>query len=265
MRAIRCDVSVPGQIAELAALVRATGRLRSVVHTAGLSPSMAAGRRVLEVNLAGTVLPLDAFFPIAEAGTGVVAIAALAAHFGLGSAELNAILDEPLRPGFLDRLTEAYRSEYGDDLGPEIAYSLSKQAMVRLIQRLTVAWGAKGARLCTISPGLMDTPMGRQELAASATMGRRIAAVPVRRPRFRASLNLPGRAEDIAQAAAFLCSDSASHISGIDLLLDDGLRAAMSWEQRDSREPGPARCCPRGRPLMSAGTGCRRSFSQHAG
>jgi len=87
------------------------------------------------------------------------------------------------------------------------------------VQRLAVArapaWGARDARLVSLSPGVIDTEMGRSELAAqTAAMESIIAATPVGKRM--------GRAAEIASVVAFLCSDAASFVSGVDLLVDGG-------------------------------------------
>jgi NAD(P)-dependent dehydrogenase (short-subunit alcohol dehydrogenase family) len=93
------------------------------------------------------------------------------------------------------------------------AYSLSKRAVIALAERRAVAWGAQGARIVSISPGLIATPMGRQEMAATDAAARLADVTPAGRP---------GTAAEIAQAARFLTSDEASFITGCDLRVDGG-------------------------------------------
>lgn len=64
-RTILCDVTSAGDVARMAALVAELGGLRALVHTAGVSPKMAEGRRVLEVDLVGTARVLEALLPLA--------------------------------------------------------------------------------------------------------------------------------------------------------------------------------------------------------
>jgi NAD(P)-dependent dehydrogenase (short-subunit alcohol dehydrogenase family) len=92
-----------------------------------------------------------------------------------------------------------------------------------MCERLALTWGARGGRIVSISPGLIDTPMGRQELGHQEIMRLMIDLTPVKRP---GMTPLPGQASDIAAAAAFLCSDAAGFISGCDLRIDGGLVGA---------------------------------------
>lgn len=78
--------------------------------------------------------------------------------------------------------------------------------------------GPVGARICSISPGMIDTPMGRQEFEQQPMMKMLEDITPLRRQ---------GRADELAAAAAFLVSDDASFITGVDLLVDGGAVAAV--------------------------------------
>jgi NAD(P)-dependent dehydrogenase (short-subunit alcohol dehydrogenase family) len=100
----------------------------------------------------------------------------------------------------------------------DAAYPLSKRAVIRLAAREARAFGERGARIVTISPGLIDTGMGRAEAAKHPQMQVLLENTPLRRL---------GEANEIATAAAFLCSPAASFISGIDIPVDGGMLAAI--------------------------------------
>jgi NAD(P)-dependent dehydrogenase (short-subunit alcohol dehydrogenase family) len=215
---IVCDVTRQADIDALAAKVAAMGTFRSLVHTAGLSPTMADGRRVLEVDLVGTARVLAALEPMVTTGCAAVCIGSIAAYSDAGS-EVDPLLDEPLRPQFIEDVA----GQLTTDLDPDTAYVLAKRGVMRMCERLALSWGAKGGRIVSISPGLIDTPMGRKELEQQEIMRLMIDFTPVKRP---GMTPLPGRAGDIAAAAAFLCSDAAGFISGCDIRIDGGLVGA---------------------------------------
>ena len=125
-----------------------------------------------------------------------------------------------LAAGFVEQICGAIDAMVGDAPAgaPGFSYALSKQAVLGLVERRAAAWGAHGARIVSISPGLILTPMGRKELAETDGAAQLAAASPVGRS---------GIAMDIALAARFLASDEASYISGCDLRVDGGSTAVI--------------------------------------
>jgi NAD(P)-dependent dehydrogenase (short-subunit alcohol dehydrogenase family) len=213
-----CDVSAPDDVAGLASKVESIGNFRALVHTAGISPNMATGPRVLDVDLVGSARVLAALLPLVSAGTAAVCIGSIAGYSDVGG-EVNSLLDDPLQPGFIDKVV----AELGGNLDSETAYVLAKRGVMRLCERLSKDWGARGGRIVSIAPGLIDTPMGRQELEQQEIVPLMAEITPVKRPGMEP---LPGHPRDIAAAAAFLCSDAASFISGCDIRIDGGLVGA---------------------------------------
>jgi NAD(P)-dependent dehydrogenase (short-subunit alcohol dehydrogenase family) len=205
------DVTVP---AEVTALVGAVDELGALVITAGLSPNMAGGRRIYEVNLLALARVLDAFEPKLVAGSVAVCFASMAGHMAPDSPEVDAVLDAPGAPGFFDDLAAT-----GTDVDqPQLAYVLSKRGVLRLVRHRASAWGARGARLLSLSPGIVDTGMGRLEAAHEPAMADMVAASPLARE---------ARPEEVAAVAAFLVSDTASFMTGTDVLVDGGVIATL--------------------------------------
>ena len=98
------------------------------------------------------------------------------------------------------------------------AYQLSKAALVRMCRDRAAAWGARGARIVSLSPGLIATPMGALEFAAQPEKRRLLPLTPLGRE---------GTMVEIADAVEFLLSDRASFITGIDLLVDGGISTVL--------------------------------------
>ena len=205
---VACDVTDATAVAALAQQVAALGTLRGMVHAAGISPSMAEARRVFEVNLIGTQLLLNAFEELVVPGSAAVCFASTAAHqFGpYVDAVQGALLQDPLAADFLDRVS-ALVSDSG------IAYGLSKVGVQRAVRRAAVSWGRRGGRVNSVSPGIIDTPMGRLETEHHAVMLTMVEHSPLARM---------GEAREVAAAVAFLISDAASFVTGTDLLVDGG-------------------------------------------
>jgi NAD(P)-dependent dehydrogenase (short-subunit alcohol dehydrogenase family) len=209
-----CDVTSPGDVGAVADRVRVMGRFRALVHAAGVSPVMADGRRVLDVDLVGSVRMTDALFPLVGPGSSAILIGSIAGYSEV-KPEVEVLLDDPLADGFFEAVEQAL----GASLDGAAAYVLAKRGVARLAERLAGPWGAKGGRTIAIAPGLIDTPMGRMELERQPVMPLMVEVTPVK----RRGQKLPGRPGDIAAAVAFLTSDEAGFISGCDIRIDGGL------------------------------------------
>ncbi len=209
-RGMACDVSDPDAVADLVENVRGLGSFRGLVHAARVSPTMADARSVLKVDLVGTALVLDAFEPLVEPGSAAVCFSSSSAYqlalMGV-DAELQALVSDPRAPGFLDAATE----HFGDS---GIAYAWAKRGVIAVAARAAVAWGRGGGRVNSLAPGLIDTPMGRQEAETQPIMKTMLDKTPLGRL---------GQPEEISAVVAFLLSDGASFISGIDVLVDGGM------------------------------------------
>jgi NAD(P)-dependent dehydrogenase (short-subunit alcohol dehydrogenase family) len=214
---LRCDVTSAADVGAVAERVQELGRFRCLVHTAGVSPEMADARTVLDVDLAGSVRITDALFPLVNPGSSAILISSIAGYSDV-TPEVEVLLDDPLNDGIITAIEGAL----GQPLDSATAYVLAKRGVIRLVERLAAPWGAKRGRTVAISPGLIDTPMGRMELDRQPIIPLMIEMTPVKRP----DRPLPGRPEDIAATVAFLESDAAAFISGCDIRVDGGLVGA---------------------------------------
>ena len=205
-----CDVTDPASVQRLADQARELGPLGALVHAAGVAPPGAQDPRlVLDINLAGTARVLDAFEPLAGSETVAVCIASLAGHRAF-TGDFEDALADPLDPGLHDKLTA--RGTAGDVL---TAYSLSKRGVILEVRRRAAEWGTRGARLVSLSPGLvLDTEIGRE--AAGIHAGAYVQ---------QSALKRAGTAADIAGVVAFLVSADAAYVTGCDLLVDGGVVA----------------------------------------
>lgn len=196
-----------------------SGELGAALHTAGVSPMMASGEDVLDVDLVASAHLLDDLTPQLRAGSVAVCFASIAGHMAPVPPELEALLDDPGRDGFVAEIVGAA----GGDLHSGYAYVLAKRGLIRLCERLARPWGLRGARIVSLSPGLIDTAMGRLELDDNPGKQPLLDATPLQRP----GEALPGTPEQIADVAAFLCSERAAFVTGCDLRVDGGLVGAL--------------------------------------
>jgi NAD(P)-dependent dehydrogenase (short-subunit alcohol dehydrogenase family) len=206
-----CQVDVVSDEAVAALGRRCPEEVDALVITAGLSMSMAPFERVMNVNLGGTARLLREFHPRMKPGGAAVCLASIAGHL-VGDVDpgIETLLSDPLAADFARRILDALPSEQRVS---GMAYGLSKLGILRLVQRRGAEWGARGARICSISPGVIDTPMGALERKTSPQSEAAMTLAPI--PRL-------GRAEEVANVAAFLCSSQASYITACDILVDGG-------------------------------------------
>jgi NAD(P)-dependent dehydrogenase (short-subunit alcohol dehydrogenase family) len=207
VKAMACDISNQAQVDALMAEVG--DELEALIVTAGVSGSQAPGRRILEVNLIGLERIVRAAEPKVREGTVAVLTASQSGYMVPDAPEMFAVIDDPLAPGMIDRL-----SQFMDVDVSSLCYQLSKRGVHRMARRHAKAWGQRGGRILSLSPGISDTPMGREEIDSHPVMLEMIAASPMGRR---------GTPEDIANVMAFLTSPAASYMTGSDVLVDGGM------------------------------------------
>lgn len=222
------DLGDPGEALALAGALRERP-LGALVHAAGLSPSMADGRTIFDVTLLGADALLRAFQPYATTGSVAVCVASIGGHrLAAGRAEPEVgervlrLLDDPDHPALFDTLLAATN---GAIVHPHVAYALSKLAVIRLCRREADRWGEVGARIVSVSPGVVDTPMGRAELMLEPRVRGIVTGSALRR------LGFP---REIAAAVDWLASPEASYVTGTDLVIDGGAIAGIERSARPS-------------------------------
>lgn len=218
------DVTDREALGRLASRISELGSLGPVAHAAGISPTMADWKRVITVDLVGSAMLIDVLRPLATNGTAIVCFASMAPWLAFSREDAPAAadeaLDDPLNEGLLEQLREAVGPSLEDS---GMAYSWAKRGVQRLVRREAVLLGPLGARICAVSPGLIDTPQGRQEAETHPIMKELVAKTPLGRE---------GQADDVAAVVSFLLSPEAAFVSGIDVLVDGGIVASLSQDQR---------------------------------
>ncbi|WP_447949568.1 SDR family oxidoreductase [Microbacterium aurum] len=220
------DVSSHASVADLAQQAAALGDVRQVAHTAGVSAATATPEAILAVDLAGVAYSLEEFGMVIASGGAGVYIASMAGTLAAPylPGEVEQILTETPAD---DLLTAPFVSTIARDQ-PAQAYGIAKRANQLRTQAASHQWGRRGARVNSISPGVISTPMGRAELDGEAGAFMRLMIE-------NSALGRLGTPGDIAAAAGFLLGPDSAFISGTDLLVDGGVVAAI----RSGRLPLP--------------------------
>jgi NAD(P)-dependent dehydrogenase (short-subunit alcohol dehydrogenase family) len=197
---------------------RATGLgdVTGLIHSAGVSPSQASPAVILRVDLYGTALVLEEFGnTIARGGAGVV-IASQSGHrlppltVDQNKALATTPVEDLLRLPFLqsDHVTDSLH-----------AYQISKRGNSLRVMAEAVRWAKRGARVNTISPGIIMTPLAKDELNGPRGEGyRRMIAL--------SAAGRAGTPDEVGAVAALLMGPDGGFITGSDILMDGGVTAA---------------------------------------
>ena len=210
------DVASRDAVKALVAKATATGRVTGLVHAAGVSPSQASPETILKVDLYGTALVLDAFGEvIAEGGSGVV----IASQSGHRLPPLTIEQNRALATTPVEHLLDLPFLQPDQVMDPLNAYQLSKRGNSLRVMAEAVRWGKRGARINTISPGIIMTPLARDELTGPRGEGyrRMIELSPAGRV---------GTPDEVANLAALLMGRDGAFVTGSDFLMDGGVTAS---------------------------------------
>jgi NAD(P)-dependent dehydrogenase (short-subunit alcohol dehydrogenase family) len=201
------------------------GEISGLIHSAGVSPTQASPATILKVDLYGTALVLEQFGTVIARGGVCVVIASQSGHrLPALSVEQNAALamtpvEELLKLPMLqpDQVTDSLH-----------AYQISKRANSLRVMAEAVRWGKRGARINTISPGIIITPLANDELRGSRGAGyRRMIEV--------SAAGRAGTPDEVGNVGALLMGSDGGFITGSDVLMDGGVTAAYWFGELASK------------------------------
>ena len=187
-----------------------------MIHAAGVSPSQAPPETILAVDLYGTALVLEEFGSVIARGGSCVVIASQSGH-RLGA--LTAEQDKALATTPADELLALPMLQPDQVTDPLNAYQIAKRANALRVMAEAVRWGKRGARVNTISPGIIFTPLARDELNGPRGDGYR-HMIEV------SAAGRGGTPDEVGTVGALLMGPDGAFITGSDFLMDGGVTAA---------------------------------------
>ena len=213
------DVSSRASVQTLVQTATALGDVTGVIHAAGVSPSQASPATILKVDLYGTALVLEEFGNvIARGGSGIVIASQSGHRLGALTTEQDAALATTPAEELLS-LPMLQPEQIKDSLH---AYQVSKRGNSLRVKAEAVRWGKRGARINTISPGIIITPLANDELKGPRGEGyrRMIELCPVGRA---------GTPDEVGAVGALLMGPEGTFITGSDFLMDGGVTASYFY------------------------------------
>jgi len=213
------DVSSRASIRRLVEGAMALGDVTGVIHAAGVSPSQASPATILAVDLYGTALVLEEFGNVIAPGGACVVIASQSGH-RLGA--LTAEQDKALATAPADQLLSLPLVQPDQVRDSLHAYQLAKRGNSLRVMAEAVRWGNRGARVNTISPGIIITPLAKDELTGPRGEGyrRMIELCPAGRA---------GTPDEVGNVGALLMGADGAFITGSDFLMDGGVTASYRF------------------------------------
>ena len=211
-----CDLGSRESIVAVRDRAAELGPITHVICAAGVSPSQAPIEVILRVDLYGTSVLLEEFGKVIASGGSAIVISSQSGHrLPALSLEQNFALATTPTEELLD-LDFLQPTEIGTTLR---AYQYAKRCNVLRCAAQACEWGKRGARVNSVSPGIIMTPLAYDEINGPRGEGYRtmLSTMPAGRA---------GTVDEIGELCAFLMSDKASFISGSDFLADGGCTAA---------------------------------------
>ncbi len=216
---LKADISSRQSILELIKAAKSEGDISMLINAAGVSPSQSTKEHILAVDLYGTAILLEEFGKVIKQGGAAVTISSQSGH---RMPALSADEDRLLAMTPTEELLSL------DILKPELikdtlhAYQMAKRCNVKRVMAEAVKWGERGARINSISPGIIITPLALDEI--NGIRGDFYKNMFAKSPAGR-----PGMADEVANVAELLLSDRGSFITGSDFLIDGGATASYFY------------------------------------
>ena len=217
--AVEADISSRKSILNMIAAAQKYGEIAMLINAAGVSPSQASVETILKVDLYGTAVLLEEVGKVIKAGGTGVTISSQSGH---RMAALGAETDEQLAVTPAEELLQLEVLKPANIKDTLHAYQMAKRCNVKRVMAEAIKWGVKGARINSISPGIIVTPLALDEF--NGPRGEFYKNMFAKCPAGR-----PVTADEVANVAELLLSQQGAFITGADFLIDGGATAAYFY------------------------------------
>lgn len=214
-----CDISSRDSIKNIISESQKYGQIKNFINAAGVSPSQASIETILKVDLYGTAVLLEEVGKVVTEGTTGVTISSQSGH---RMKQLGATIDEQLATTPTEELLDLEVLQVENIEDTLHAYQLAKRCNVKRVMHEACRWGEKGARINSISPGIIVTPLAIDEF--NGPRGDFYKNMFANCPSGR-----PGTADEVANVAELLLNEKGSFITGSDFLVDGGATASYFY------------------------------------
>lgn len=213
--AFACDVSDRASVMELAKHAAAKGSIETVIHAAGLSPTMGSAETLMRVNALGTIYMNEVFYSYMSDGACMIDVASMSGYFIPGfliphRAFTYSRLDHDK---FMKKVMRRIRL-FPKGMRSQVAYGISKAFVIWYAKTDAAKYGVKNMRVLSVSPGSFETPMGEAE---KENLQEYIE---------KSAMKRLGDVDEIAHLLSFLADKRVGYLTGVDILCDGGCVAS---------------------------------------
>ncbi len=206
---LACDITDRASIHELKEFTRRQGDFKGLVHTAGVSGTVGDPKMVFDINLKATAIVVEEFHEVAGPGAAFVLFSSMMGHTIPADPRYDGALRNPLQAGAYEVVAPFVEGN------ADTMYNFTKRGVMLICKDNAMRYGKQGARIVTVSPGVIMTAMAKKALVEHpAVMKQTLEMTPVGRY---------GQPEDVANLVKFLLSDEAGFITGTDVAVDGGV------------------------------------------
>lgn len=225
---IACDVSKRSDVHELCLLADSLGTIKTVIHAAGLSPTMADPEKIIMVNAIGTKNVNMEFYKYMNDGGVIVDIASSSAYEAPGVLVKHQIYEEAdyKEEAFIKHMIGEAKLAGNDYNKAGMAYVMSKNFVVWYAKKCAHEYAKKGIRVVSVSPGLIETGMGTQEVEQSEFAKQMIENTCAGRM---------GKPEELGYAIATIADERNGYLCGIDVLIDGGASTGKKFKEKEEK------------------------------